>query len=173
MYFPLNVKRDPEQSAGEAGRGNTFAPPRDAPRWIPGQRPMKSFPRASNAFQASSLQVLHLVVWFRLPVHWLKRFWTLPGFLLVSLLLITSCLFPRISKFAHNPQDRSTPGVYIFFSRCKKKSSSSSGLVSSPCLAPTPDLVILISLNNLSWASCQKIFCNFPLNFYMAHFWNT
>ena len=111
-------------------------------------------------------------VWFRLLVHWLKPFRTLPGLLLVSLLLITSCLFPRISKFAHNPQNRSTPGVYIFFSRCKKKSSSS-GLVSSPCLAPTPDPVILISLNNLSWASCQKIFCNFPLNFYMAHFWNT
>ena len=50
-------------------------------------------------------------VLFRLLVHWLKPFQTLPGLLFASLLLIPSCPFPRISKFAHNPQYRSTAGV--------------------------------------------------------------
>ena len=41
MYFPLNVvKKDPEQPAGKAGKGNTFARPRDATPCTVDSRPV-------------------------------------------------------------------------------------------------------------------------------------
>ena len=41
MYFPLNVvKKDPEKPAGKAGKGNTFARPRDATRCTVDSRPV-------------------------------------------------------------------------------------------------------------------------------------